>query len=65
MAHSMQNTKEIGQELRYRSQLVYVKELHLAAIVVEDEQGNKIVLNYSDPDLLDPVWMVERKLDGF
>lgn len=60
----MRNTLEIGQELRYRSQRVYVKELHLAAVVVEDKQGNEFVLNYSDPELVDPVEIVDRRLRG-
>jgi hypothetical protein len=65
MPHLMRNAPKIGQELRYRSRRVYVKDFHLAAIEVEDEQGNKFHPNHSDPDLVDPVEMVERKLDGF
>jgi hypothetical protein len=59
----MQSTLEIGQELRYQGRRVHVKELHLAAVVVEDDQGNEIVVNYSDPDLIDPVDSVCRKLN--
>jgi hypothetical protein len=36
--------------------------LHLAAIIIEDEQGNEIVVSYSDPDLTDPVDEVIRKM---
>jgi len=53
----------IGQELRYRGKRVFVKGLHLAAIILLDECGDEVVAGYSDPDLTDPVQEVIRKLD--
>lgn len=41
---------------------MYVKELHLAGAMVNDEQGDEIFAPYSD--LIDPVQQVLRKLDG-
>jgi hypothetical protein len=54
---------EVGQELRYRGRRVFVKELHVAAVIVLGENGEEIVASYSDSGLIDPVKEVLRVLD--